>query len=434
MPGLAAVYLTRERLADRLGRGGEVAAGEIERLGTSPVGGGGDGALGRLLDLAWRLGDSEAALRALRGAMELAPNDGATLDAALTLAGRLGRDPDAALALEKLAETSAERETGAAFLRAAAATRVRIAAGPRDGGSETLALYRRAIDAQPTEETLAQLDRLATRSSDWPLAILARRRMAELAVEGVVRAALLWDLGNAHLALGDLTGADADFARAIEADPTFLPALRGLARLREALGNPRSAAELYAREARLTKAPGRAADAFRQAARLYANPVRDDEMAGRCLEEVLALEPEAETDFEVLEGILRTRRDFDRLAQVMRRRAATGPLPKRRDRLLALAELVYARDPTEATAVLSEAVTLDPGSVAAWSAWPRCRASWGAPRKPFLPTSGPSPPRRMPKSVARLGYTSGTSPSALSRTRGWRCRPTATPSSRPRTI
>jgi tetratricopeptide (TPR) repeat protein len=49
----------------------------------------------------------------------------------------------------------------------------------------------------------------------------------------------------------------------------------------------------------------------------------------------------------------------------MRRRAAAGPLPKRRDRLLALAELIYARDATEAATVLAEAVTLDPTSVVA---------------------------------------------------------------------
>jgi tetratricopeptide (TPR) repeat protein len=93
--------------------------------------------------------------------------------------------------------------------------------------------------------------------------------------------------------------------------------------------------------------------------------VRDDVMAGRCLEEVLALEPEAETDFEVLDVILRAKGDTDRLAQVMRRRAAAGPVPKRRDRLLALADLIYERDPIEAASVLGEAVTLDPSSVPA---------------------------------------------------------------------
>src|SRR5205085_388510 len=106
-------------------------------------------------------------------------------------------------------------------------------------------------------------------------------------------------------------------------------------------------------------------DGFRQAARLYANHVRDDAMAGRCLEEVLALEPEAETDFEVLDAILRARGDAERLAQVMRRRAAAGPMPKRRDRLLALADLIYERDPIESASVLGEAVTLDSSSVPA---------------------------------------------------------------------
>src|SRR5262249_56078058 len=101
---------------------------------------------------------------------------------------------------------------------------------------------------------------------------------------------------------------------------------------------------------------GGAGGGLGEGAGVYANQVRDDAMAGRCLEEVLALEPEAETDFEVLDVILRQRGDADRLAQVMRRRAAAGPLPKRRDRLLALADLIYERDPIEAASVLGEAV------------------------------------------------------------------------------
>ena len=158
------------------------------------------------------------------------------------------------------------------------------------------------------------------RLGDWPHVILARRQLAEAATDPTTRATLLWELGCAHLSSGDLGGADADFARSLEAEGTFLPALRALARLRDARGDVRASAELYAREARLTKAPGRAADAFRQAARLYANQVHDDAMAGRCLEEVLALEPEAETDFEVLDVILRARADYDRLASALRDR------------------------------------------------------------------------------------------------------------------
>jgi tetratricopeptide (TPR) repeat protein len=353
--------VAEERLWRLVGRGGELATLQLKRLSEGQGRQAGDGDLGLRLDLAWRLSDGEAAARALHGALDVAAGDGAVLDAGVALAFRLGRDRDAAPALERLAEASDDADSRAALWQAAARARDRAAGGELQ--PETISLWHRVVEARPTEESLAIFGRLAARTGDAARLVLARRRLAEIAGDGGARGVLLWDLGGAHLAAGDLAGADADFARAIEADPTFLPALRALARLREATGDARAAAELYAREARLTKGPVRAADAFRQAARLYANQVRDDAMAGRCLEEVLAIEPEAETDFEVLQVILRARNEDDRLAQVMRRRAAAGTLPKRRDRLLALAELVHARDPVEAAAVLAEAVKLDPTSV-----------------------------------------------------------------------
>ena len=84
------------------------------------------------------------------------------------------------------------------------------------------------------------------------------------------------------------------------AEEIFLPALRALARLREHTGELRGAAELWIREARQTKLAERAARAFRHAARLYANAIRDERSAAACLEEVLALDPDAEIDFQVL--------------------------------------------------------------------------------------------------------------------------------------
>jgi golgin subfamily B member 1 len=352
--------ITEERLSRLVGRGSELAALQLKRLADGKTTSAG-GDLGLRLDLAWRLIDPEAALRVLRGALETAPVDAAALDAGVALAFRFGRDRDAAPALERLADASEDDDTRAALWQAAARTRERLGGGQTQ--PEALVLWNRVVEARPTGEALAAFGRAASRAGDSARVILARRRLAEAATEPLTRAVLLWDLGGARQAAGDLGGADADFVRALEADATFLPALRALARLREATGDGRAAAELYAREARLTKAPTRAAAAFRQAARLYANQVRDDAMAARCLEEVLAIEPEAETDFEVLQVILRARSEDDRLAQVMRRRAAAGTLPKRRDRLLALAELTYARDPVEAAAVLSEAVKLDPTSV-----------------------------------------------------------------------
>jgi len=359
--GAAAIRIALQRLYQLVGRGAEQAAAELTRL----VEGQRAPDVGRSLDLAWRLVDPEAAWRAVRAALEAAPGDGAVLDATVTLATKLGRDRDRAQALEKLAASSGDAATGAVLLRAAATARARAATKPNEALPETLPLLRRVVETHATEDALAVLERQATRAGEWALAIVGRRQLAASATDAATRAVLLWEVGNAHLASGDLRGADADFTQALEADATLLPALRAQARLREATGDARAAAELFAREARLTKAPARAADGFRQAARLYANHVRDDAMAGRCLEEVLALEPEAETDFEVLDVILRARGDAERLAQVMRRRAAAGPMPKRRDRLLALADLIYERDPIESASVLGEAVTLDPSSVPA---------------------------------------------------------------------
>jgi len=352
--------IAEERLARLVGRGAELAAAQLKRVSEGRAGAGG-GELGLRLDLAWRLVDPDAAARALRGALEISPSDPAALDAGVALAFRAGRAKEASTALERLADAGDDDDMRPALWQAAARARERAAGG--QVLPEALVLWNRVVEAHATGETLSAFARAAARACDAARTILARRRLAESAGDALTRAVLLWEVGSARLAAGDLGGADADLARSLEADGTFLPSLRALARLREATNDARAAAELYAREARLTKAPTRAAAAFRQAARLYANQVRDDAMAARCLEEVLAIEPEAETDFEVLQVILRARNEDERLAQVMRRRAAAGTLPKRRDRLLALAELIHARDPVEAAAVLAEAVKLDPTSV-----------------------------------------------------------------------
>ncbi len=353
---LSARHLKRLTAADEAAR---VAAGRDAGRKPRAVPNNAGAELGLRLDLAWHLQDPEAALRVLQGALEAGPGDPAVLDAELALAFRFRRDREAAAALERLAAGSDDDDARAALWQAAARARERLG----QTASETLPLWNRVVEARGTEETLTLFARTAARAGDSSRLILARRRRAEGAAEPLLRAVLLWDLARARLDARDLGGGDAELARALEADGAFLPALAALAQLREGNGDPRSAAELYARQARLIKAPGRAADSFRQAARLYANQVRDDAMAARCLEEVLAIEPEAETDFEVLQVILRARGEDERLAQVMRRRAAAGTLPKRRDRLLALAELLHARDAVEAAAVLAEAVKLDPTSV-----------------------------------------------------------------------
>jgi cellulose synthase operon protein C len=379
-PGIATAELVQERLYQLLGRGAEVATLQHRRL--TAAGSGADRAppgnaalVGRRVDLACRLADPADGVVVLGLVLDEAPTEAVALEAQVAFLRRLGRDREAGLALERLAEGASEPEARAALWRAAAAARDRT--GMRPG--EALPLWERIVDARPTVSALMVLERQAVQRGDWPRVILARRKLAESAPDGTTRAVCLWELGLAHLVSGDLRGADADFERAIDADPTFIPALRALGRLREVMGETRAAAELFARLGRLTKAGTRAADAFRRAARLYGSDVHDDQLAARCLEEVLALEPEAEGDFQALEAILRARPDPDRLAQVMRRRAATGTVAQRRDRLLALAALLHERDANDAAAALAEAVELDPASVPALARLAEVQAELGRP-------------------------------------------------------
>jgi tetratricopeptide (TPR) repeat protein len=387
-PGTATAELVQERLYQLLGRAAEVATLQHKRLAAAIAeasargarGGAASGVTpGRRVDLAWRLADAADAVAVIELALDDAPTEVVALEAHVTFLRRLGRDREAGLALERLAEVAPEPEARAALWRAAAAARERT--GTRLG--EAMQLWERIVDARPTVGALTVFERHAVRRGDWPRVILARRKLAEAAPDGPTRAVYLWELGLAHLAAGDLRGADADFERAIDADATFLPALRALGRLREAVGETRSAADLFARLARLTKAGTRAADAFRRAARLYAAgdavDEEEDQLAARCLEEVLALEPEAEADFQGLESILRARADTDRLAQVMRRRASTGTVAQRRDRLLALAALLRERDANDAAAALAEAVELDPTSVQALARLAEVQAELGRP-------------------------------------------------------
>src|SRR5450432_1462356 len=384
--GTATAELVQERLYQLLGRAAEVATLQHKRLAVGPVEVAARGARGvalelgaaspgRRVDLAWRLADAADAVAVLELVLDDAPTEVVALEAHVTFLRRLGRDDLGGRVVERLAEVAPEPEGKAALWRAAAAARDRT--GTRLG--EAMQLWERIVDARPSLGALTVFERHAVRRGDWPRVILARRKLAEAAPDGTTRAVFLWELGLAHLSAGDLRGADADFERAIDADATFLPALRALGRLREAMGETRAAAELFARLARLTKAGTRAADAFRRAARLYAADEADDQLAARCLEEVLALEPEAEADFQSLEAILRARADTDRLAQVMRRRAATGTVVQRRDRLLALAALLRERDANDAAAALAEAVELDPTSVQALARLAEVQAELGRP-------------------------------------------------------
>jgi tetratricopeptide (TPR) repeat protein len=378
--GIAAVEAIQERLYLMVGRLGEAIALGVSHLAAVPLAPVGKGAtevagdkLRRRIDLALRSSDPEQTASQLARIFEdplmlEPPKSGAdrgpprlALEAYVAALRRLGREREAGFALEQLAAATSEPETRVALWRAAIAARERLG----EAGLAALPLYERVVEANPTVDALAVFERIATAKGDAARLIVARRMLAEHATDPLTRSVFLWELGLAHADAGDLRGAAADFERAIElgsAEEAFLPALRALARLREHTGELRGAAELWIREARQTKLVERATRAFRHAARLYANAIRDERSAAECLEAVVTLDPDAEVDFQVLSVILRHQHQEERLLQIMRRRAAEGTPEQRRDRLLQLADLLHERGAPEAVEALAAAVDLDPSS------------------------------------------------------------------------
>ncbi|HET6145905.1 MAG TPA: tetratricopeptide repeat protein [Polyangia bacterium] len=382
--GTAAAEVVQERLYLTVGRVGEALALGASRLADGPLAPVGRGAieaahdnLRRRIDLALRSPSAEQAAAQLGRVfedptvLETAKAGGdrggaplLALEAQVAALRRLGREREAGFALEQLAAATPDPETRVALWRCAIAARERLG----EAGVAVLPLYERIVDAAPELDALTVFERLATAKGDAARVIVARRLLAEHAPDQLTRAVFLWELGLAHADAGDLRGAAADFERALELgapDEAFLPALRALARLREHTGELRGAAELWIREARQTKLVERATRAFRHAARLYANAIRDERSAAECLESVVSLDPDAEVDFQVLSVILRHQHQEDRLVQIMRQRAAEGTPEQRRDRLLQLADLLHERGSAEAVEALSAAVELDPTSGAA---------------------------------------------------------------------
>ena len=366
-PGMAVAELAQERLFDRLGRHGDATALQRDHLNTaawqvaSPGAGGHTASGGRRLDLAVRLADQEEGLRMVNQLVEAAPADLFALELQVWLGHRVGDDAVVAQASERIGELHDDTAVRVASWRAAIGARARMGADP----AACFTLYQRTAEADPASDAVATYERLATRRGDWTRARPARQALVDAAPDDRARAVRLWELAAAELELGDRGRAIEVLERVRDLAPDLTVVGWMLAQLLEADGAARPAAEAFVAFAQATRVRERASVALRNAARLYAESLRDDESAARALEALLALDPEADVDFQVLEVILKQRGELDRLVEVARNRAARGATGARRDRLLHLAELLRERRPADAVEPLQAAVTLDPHHVPA---------------------------------------------------------------------
>ena len=319
-----------------------------------------------------RLADASEAVGVLGLVLDDAPTEVVALEAEVAFLRRLGRDREAGLALERLAEVAPEPDAKAALWRAAAAARDRT--GSRPG--EALSLWERIVDARPTIDALTVMERHAVRRGDWARVVLARRKLAEAAPTARRAPCTCGSSGLAHLAAGDLGRRRRLRARRRRRSDVPAGAARAR-RLREAMGETRAAAELFARlggSRRRARAPP-----TRSARGAPTRPTARTTSWRRAPSKSAGARARGRGRLPGPEAILRARADTDRLAQVMRRRAATGTVAQRRDRLLALAALLRERDANDAAAALAEAVELDPSSVQALARLAEVQAELGRP-------------------------------------------------------
>lgn len=365
-PGAVVAELAQERIFDRLGRQGDAAVLQLERLGSATWRGveATTGSRGRRLDLAIRLGDQEGSnvvgqvIGQLAGA---SATDLFALELQVWLGHRTGDEGVVAGACERIGDLHDEAPVRLSAWRAAIGARARLGGEP----STCFGLYRRSAELDPTSDAVATYERLARRRGEWGRVVAARRSLVSAAPDQSARAARLWDLAMAEIEVGDRARAAETLASLRELAPEVPVVTWTLGLLLEAGDDAKRASEAYVAFGHQTRSKARATEALRKAARLAAEVLRDDEWAARSLEDLLGIDADADVDFQVLEVILKQRGELDRLIEIARARADRGAPAARRDRVLHWAGLLRERRPADAVEPLQAAVALDPHYVPA---------------------------------------------------------------------
>ena len=407
--GAAAIRIALQRLYQLVGRGARAGGRRAARV--SVEGQRGAATCGRSLDLAWRLGDPEAALAGgAGGAGGRARRRGG--------AGRGGDAGDEAGARSR--PRAGAGEAGGVERRrrdrrgACCARRPRRArARPRSRTRRCPRRCRccaRVVETHATEDALAVLERQATRAGEWALrdpgAPAARRASAPDARDARRAACGSW--GTRTSPAGDLRGADADFTQALEADATLPAGAAGAGA--PARGDGRRARGR--RAVRPRGAPDEGAGARRRRLPPGGAPLRQPG-------------PRRRDGRALPGGGARARaRGGDRLrgagrhpARARRRRApGAGHAPARRRRADAEAARSAARARGSDLRARSDRSGVGAGRggrrwirrrCRRWSAWPRSRPRSGAPPRRSRPIGWRSPRRRIRRVVgaawARIG-------------------------------
>ncbi|MBI5496532.1 MAG: tetratricopeptide repeat protein [Deltaproteobacteria bacterium] len=275
--------------------------------------------------LAERAGEPEGAARLYDQILEEAPEDLSALRGALGLAVRR-RDWARAIALaEKLADQEPEAESAAALHLQVASWRQHHVEPAQD----PVGSYLRALEYAPNDPVaLRQVERAYRRHQAWDaLYALYDRERPQLQDPGQQLDLCMRMADVATYYLKNDERAVEALEKALQVDRTYMPALRRLGPLYDKLGRHSEKLQLLAAEAETTKDPGRAFGTLLEVAQLQESKFGNVDAALDCYFRILDRDPRHAESLQRADALLAKNQRWDRLVDLLGRKAAFAQDP-----------------------------------------------------------------------------------------------------------
>ncbi|HXU60080.1 MAG TPA: tetratricopeptide repeat protein, partial [Polyangia bacterium] len=306
-----------------------------------------------------RLDDPSRAVAALGRALREDPSPGAALDDLERVATAAGLSGSGAQEIEVAlisAEPDAARELA---LRAA---RLYEEAGDTAAAER---LYRRVLEQDAENaDALQALEGLYRAGRDGIRLAEVLQRRAAIDLDPQLRRTRLLEASRLHEGRGDVTAAVEALKALRAADEEDVEALQELARLYEALGQPRELDSVLAQQARVAEDPGQRARLWSRVGELRLGILEDPDGAAEAYREALEGAPDDAMALSALESIEEKRQDWSTLQEVLLRRLGNATGADQVAVLLKLARNAEQRlqDVDQAVGFLRQLLDADPGN------------------------------------------------------------------------
>lgn len=309
-------------------------------------------------------GDEAAAVAAYESALQVVRDQPDALHGLAAMYRRQGAWPQLAELLGRMAAATEDRDAALSALKEWASILETI----QDEQWDPTPIYERILDADPQDQhAIAALERLAYQKADLESIV----RLSMLQVRGATDEALVAGLcmraASVLVTMARYQEAAELLRRALDAAPSYLPAVRLARSLHEQMGNWRDVAEMLRKEGELVGSAEGRNSALVRAGTIMMDRLADMTAARGLFETVLATDPEDERASERLTTILAGVGEWVGLAEHYRRRLDRLDGQFRAPLQLELVEIYRDRlgEPAAAIQLLGDLLATQPDHVMA---------------------------------------------------------------------